>query len=184
MSRRALRTIPGLLGALLLACRAPSPAATSAATPAASADAATSADSLVLERTACYGICPAYRLSLDRAGAVRFASRNTDDATQARDQVAPATLGALVARARRTGFFALPARLRGDATLCPDYATDHPTVRLAIFGPGLTHQVEDYHGCFARADHSVVPPVAALRALELAVDSATGSARWVRPNRR
>src|ERR687888_360851 len=36
-------------------------------------------DSIVLERTACFGTCPAYRLRISAAGAVHFTSRNFGD---------------------------------------------------------------------------------------------------------
>ncbi len=179
MRRPASRSVAwlfgGLLGGLLAACRGAAPAARTQAG---------GADSLVLERSACFGSCPAYRLSVTRAGVVAFASRNHDDSTRAAGEVAPAAFAALVEQARRAGFHALPARLRGDAAFCPSYRTDAPTVRLAIHGPGTTHAVEDYHGCVAPAGDPAAASLAALRALERAVDSVAGADRWARPNRR
>ncbi len=141
---------------------------------------AAAADSLVLERTLCYGICPAYRVSLTAAGRVSFVSRNPDDTTRGFDAVPPATLATLVRRAEALGFFALPDRLLGDPSLCPLAATDHATATLTIFRAAGVKVVEDYQGCFARA----VDVVGRLRALETAVDSAVGSRRWARPARR
>jgi hypothetical protein len=179
MPRSALRHVAPILVALiagaLAACRGAAPAAQPSGA---------AADSLVLERTPCFGSCPAYRLSVSRSGAVAFASRNRGDDTRAASQVAPTTLATLVERARGAGFFALPTRLRDDRALCPLVATDHPTVHVTIFAADTTHRVEDYHGCHADTDRSVVPALAGLRALEDAVDSAAGSARWVRPNGR
>src|SRR5690349_20602318 len=40
---------------------------------------ADSADSIALERTGCYGWCPAYRVRLARDGSVQFVSRETTD---------------------------------------------------------------------------------------------------------
>lgn len=171
--RRARWRALWLLGAPLAACRGPAPAAQPPGA---------AVDSLVLERTRCFGACPAYRLGVDRAGVVTFAARSPRDSTRATARVAPATLGALVDRARRAGFFALPVRISGDPTLCPRRATDHPTVYLTIFAADTAHRVEDYHGC--RTDDDAASPLVALRALEVAVDSATGSSRWVRPSPR
>jgi hypothetical protein len=143
------------------------------------------ADSIVLERTLCYGTCPAYRLSLTRAGLVRFESRNpTDSGRTASDTVGQAVVLALEGRAATIGFFELPEVIAGDKRLCPDSATDHPTATLTMFLPGRTARVVDYHGCFQAVDHSVVDAVQRLRAFEAAVDSAARSERWVRPARR
>ena len=139
------------------------------------------ADSLVLERTLCYGTCPAYRLSITAAGRVFFVSRNPGDSSRtAADTVSPAVLRDLVARATVIGFDELPDRIDGSRTLCQDVATDHPTATLTIFRGSAQKRVVDYLGCYARSDHSVVSIVGSLRAFESAVDSAVGSARWVR----
>ena len=174
-------TVPrlaALLGVVATAC-APRPAAV--ASPA--APPAASADSLVLERAPCFGSCPSYRLVLDASGRVGYASRNPGDSTRGSDRVAPATLATLVARAEALDFFALPARVRDEPALCPRFATDHPTATLVIYRASGAKSVEDYHGC--RLDGGAEPAAVArlrrLRALEAAVDSLTGSARWVQP---
>ena len=145
---------------------------------------ASAADSLVLERTRCFGTCPAYRLTLTAAGNVDFVSRDAAGGTRRTGTVERATLAALVQRAEAFGFFALPARLERNSSLCTDWATDHPTVTVTIYRATGAKAVEDYHGCFSRVDHSVVDVVRQLRDFERAVDSATGSQRWVRPARR
>jgi Domain of unknown function (DUF6438) len=157
-----------LLAALSGCSATPTPRATS------------EADSLVLERTGCFGTCPAYRLSLTAAGRVDFRSRG-GDATHESGNVSQATLAALVQRAEAFGFFALPDRLQRGSPLCADWATDHPTVMVTIYRASGAKAVMDYHGCFSRSDHSVVDVVRQLRDFERAVDSATGSNRWVRP---
>jgi hypothetical protein len=149
---------------------------------AASIAASAAADRLALERTRCYGTCPAYRVVLDAAGRVAFASRNPDDSTRATATVPPATLGALVARAESGGFLALPARVQGDPRLCAREATDGPSATLVIYRASGVVSVEDYRGCHAaEADSASAGRLEGLRALQAAMDSATGSARWVRP---
>jgi hypothetical protein len=151
--------------------------------PAAVVSPAASADSLVRERAPCFGSCPSYRLVLDASGRVAYESRNPGDSTRASDRVAPATLATLVARAEALDFFALPARVRDEPALCPRFATDHPTATLVIHRAAGAKSVEDYHGC--RLDGGAGPAAVArlqqLRALEAAVDSLTGSSRWVLP---
>ncbi|HEY5060849.1 MAG TPA: hypothetical protein VII52_04885 [Gemmatimonadaceae bacterium] len=79
--------------------------------------------------------------------------------------------------------FRLTAVIADDPALCPDHATDHPTAIVSFFWSTRVQQITDYHGCFLRSDHSTAAPLAALRQLEKAIDSVSGSARWTRPNR-
>jgi hypothetical protein len=141
-------------------------------------------DSIVLERTACYGTCPAYRLRLDAVGRVHFQSRNTgDDAPPVTDSIGAGALSLLGEEASRIEFFRLPSAIEG-TELCRDRATDHATVTVTFHTEAGAHAVRDYHGCFDRRDHSVTSRVAALRNFERRIDEVAGSARWVRPNRR
>jgi hypothetical protein len=141
-------------------------------------------DSIVLERTLCFGTCPAYRLSLAADGRVSFASRNPGDTSRvASDRIAPAGIRWLATEAVRIGFYSLPPVIADDRRLCRDLATDQPTVTLTLFRSAGASRVEDYHGCVNAPDHSPVARVTALRELEVRVDSVAGSQRWVRPAR-
>ena len=140
------------------------------------------ADSIVLERSTCFGTCPAYRLRLSDSGEIRFQSRNPGDYDRrVTDTVAAATFPALISRARLIGFFDLPSMIADDSVLCRNRATDHPTVIVTIFTKAQTRRVEDYHGCFETVEHEVLPPIARLRSFEVEIDSVLGSSRWVRP---
>ena len=128
------------------------------------------ADSIVLERTRCYGTCPAYRLSLGRTGQVRFVSVWPAETPPGAGTIAPADFAALVDEAARIGFWELPARIEG-SRLCPNYATDLPSVYLTIHAGARTKRVDDYLGCTGSPE---------LRALEVRIDSVAGSRRWIR----
>jgi hypothetical protein len=141
-------------------------------------------DSLVLERTLCYGTCPAYRLSIRANGAVRFQSRNPGDTTSASDSLSPNVLIDLAKRATAIRLAAYPERVREDRAMCEDFASDHPTVTVALFAAPRLVRIVDYQGCFHSADHSLNVPLTALRTFERSIDSALGSARWVRPAQR
>ncbi len=141
-------------------------------------------DSIVLERTVCYGTCPAYRIGLDATGRTHFQSRNPgEELPPDTDSISSEGITFLQREASRIGFFALPPQLEG-TDLCRDRATDHPTATVTFFTAAGSHAVRDYHGCFERADHSVTTRVADLRTFERQIDGVTGSFRWVRPNRR
>jgi hypothetical protein len=138
-------------------------------------DALSQADSVVLERTPCFGTCPAYVLHITRSGAVLFQSRNRGDEGRRATGTIPAyKFEWILTSAKITAFLALPKRIAGDSRFCPQSATDHPTAIVTIFLPSGARRVEDYHGCYWA-------PVG-LRQLEDVIDSVGGASRWVRPN--
>jgi hypothetical protein len=144
-----------------------------------------SADSIVIERTVCYGTCPAYRLRLSDAGEIYFTSRTPGDEGRTAVDTMPAnTLPLLVSRASAAGFFELPQSIARDSVLCRDQATDHETATVTVFTKDATKTVEDYHGCFETTEHEVLPRIERLRSFEDEIDSVLKSSRWVRPARR
>jgi hypothetical protein len=140
------------------------------------------ADSIVLERSMCFGTCPAYRLRVSDSGEVRFQSRNPgEDDRRAGDTVAATTFPALISKAKSIGFFDLPSKIVGDTVLCRVAETDAPTVVITVFTKAQTKRVEDYLGCFETVARKPLQPIVRLRAFEVEIDSALGSSRWVRP---
>ena len=142
----------------------------------------THADSIVLERMMCYGMCPAYRLTVTAGGRVSFLSLNPGDSGRAAtDTISPAKFASLVSQAESLGFFTLPDTIANDLTLCPLRATDHPSATLTLFRTAGSKHVVDYHGCVAQSDRSTTPIITQLRSLEEQVDSTARSDRWVKP---
>lgn len=157
---------------LVAACRAPATTAATRATP---------ADSIVLERTRCFGACPAYRLSLHADGSAAF--RQVGEIGAAVDDphaLSPAQFSWLVSRAAQIRFASLPTAIMSDPSLCPMPATDQSTVTVAIFAADSTRRVVDYLGCYVGNDLTVAPRVAALRHFERQIDSVSRSNRWIR----
>lgn len=140
-------------------------------------------DSIVLERTVCFGFCPAYRLSIDGAGRVAFASTNPRDSTIApqSDSIAAERGSALLAKARDIGFFELPDEIDpAHPDACPVVATDHPSAIVTIAVGDTVKRVNHYHGCYVQrgGDHTDAYPD--LTAFEAAIDSAAQVERWLR----
>ena len=134
------------------------------------------ADSVVLERTSCFGTCPAYRLRVSRSGSVLFESRNrAEEGRRESDNIAPEKFRWILTEALRIDFLALPDRIADEKRFCPARVTDLPTATVTIFLPDKVKRVEDYHGCFWAP--------AGLRELESVIDTVASSSRWVRPNR-
>ena len=134
------------------------------------------ADSVVLERTLCFGTCPAYRLSVSRSGAVHFESRNPEDDRLAKDSIAPNQVETILVQAHLIDFLSLPDRIADEKRFCPHTVTDNPTAIITIFMSARPKRVEDYYGC------SWAP--AGLRDLETYIDEVTNAKRWIRPARR
>ncbi len=163
-----MRSIRAILAVAALAACDPMPAPTPS-------PAASGVESITLERTRCFGFCPAYRLSIARDGAVRFQSLNPGDSTVATDRIAPAAFDALAREAERIGFRSYPDVIREDDELCGPMATDLPGAKVTIQGPEGSKTVDDYYGCHGRNER-----LSQLRRFESRIDSVTGSARWVR----
>jgi hypothetical protein len=146
---------------------------------------ARSADSLVLERTICYGTCPAYRLLITHAGRLRFVGTHPQDSTRVSASLPRKVADSIFRALDEARFLTFPAKIADDPSLCPDRATDHPTVLIVVYLKSGVRRVEDYHGCYLRPDHSVAGGLAALRALEDSIDRLANTSRWVRalPNR-
>ncbi|HET7550477.1 MAG TPA: DUF6438 domain-containing protein [Gemmatimonadaceae bacterium] len=143
---------------------------------------ARAADSVVLERSRCFGSCPAYRLRIGEDGAVTHVSRDSGDASGTKtDSIARSQVEWLLGEAERIGFYSLPEVIADDSTLCPLRATDHPTATVTIYRDDSAHTVVDYHGCYASHDLAVAPKVQQLRRFEAEIDSIAGVSRWVRP---
>ena len=143
---------------------------------------ARAADSVVLERSRCFGSCPAYRLRIGGDGAVAHVSRDPGDTSGTKaDSITRSRVEWLLSEAERIGFYSLPKVIADDSTLCPLRATDHPTATVTIYRDDSAHTVVDYQGCYASHDLGVTPKVQQLRRFEAEIDSVAGASRWARP---
>jgi hypothetical protein len=118
---------------------------------------------ITLQRTACFGACPAYKVSIDSAGTVTYdGSSSVRVAGRQTARVPLSSVAGLVETANRIGFFGLE-----DSYTAP--VTDLPTTIVTVRSGGRTKRVEDYVG--APAD---------LRAFERQIDEVAGTRRWIR----
>lgn len=118
---------------------------------------------ITLERTACYGECPVYHVTIDARGNVIFEGRNFVRVQGRHTEMIPASsVASLLAIANRIGFFDLRDSYRAPVT-------DLSTTIVTITANGRTKRVEDYFG--APKD---------LKQFEYAIDDAAGTQRWIR----
>ena len=135
-------------------------------------------DSIVLERTVCFGRCPAYRLRVASTGAVLFEPRNPDG-PPATDNVSPQAFAQLVLEATRIRLDSYPASIQDDRRLCALGATDHPSIILSTYAGAAVHSVNYYTGCHAAEnDRASEERLAALARFAAQIDSVTRSPRW------
>lgn len=152
--------------------------------PASAATISAHVDSIVLERTACYGTCPRYRLRVTGDGVVTFVSNNRGEDVTASDSVPRSVVDTLYAHVVRSAFFALPDTIVEGTPLCAEYATDHSSIILGVFGPQRKRVVYDT-GCGLSVEHEIAQPaLASLHVLAAEIDTVTNARRWIRPSRR
>ncbi|MEX2117292.1 MAG: DUF6438 domain-containing protein [Bacteroidota bacterium] len=130
-------------------------------------------DSVVyLERTACYGSCPVYRLAYVSDGRVFFeGSGFTDQRGLMRGTADRSNFQNLVQQMTSAGFQSLNDEYLDDG--CSQLSTDSPSAIVILKLGGQLKRVNHYHGC------NGFPGEMELLSLEEAIDSLTNSKRWV-----
>jgi hypothetical protein len=114
-----------------------------------------------LERTACFGRCPVYSVTVSSTGVVVFDGEHAVKVLgRSSAQLTPARLGELVARLERSSFAQWKDFVSQDMT-------DQPGAVLTFRGKTVRH----YHG-----DEKAPPE---LKQLEDEVDALIGTSQWV-----
>lgn len=122
--------------------------------------------SATLERTACFGTCPIYRVTITADGKVAYEGIRFVAAEGRREgQADPDKLAALIALVDSSRFMSLKAQYRAQVT-------DLPSQIVTITRNGRSHRVEDYAG------RAVGMPEDVTR-LEALIDEAAGDGAWV-----
>jgi Domain of unknown function (DUF6438) len=129
------------------------------------------APAIILERTACFGRCPVYRISASSSGVVSYQGtahvRHLGGAT---GQIPAERIGALLKELDDAGYFSFADRYTSSGASCGRYATDLPTVITSATLHGRTKQVEHDQGCAGAPGALVV--------LERRIDDVLGSGQW------
>jgi hypothetical protein len=121
---------------------------------------------ITLERTACYGMCPAYKVELHGDGTVLYEGRSSVAVTGIqRASVSQANIVELVKLFEQADYYSLRSEYKSRIT-------DNPTQTTSIEIDGQRKQIVDYVGLY------VGMPVSVMK-LEEAIDRLSGDARWV-----
>ena len=139
-------------------------------------------DSVVLERSRCFGTCPAYRVRVSRNGEVLFVSQYPAADRPSVDTVKSWVADSIVSDAARLGFFDLPSDIRaGTQPLCQSAATDLPTITIGVFG-SETKRVVYYTGCMLPPkDHPMTRLLPGIKTLADRIDELTHTRKHIKP---
>jgi hypothetical protein len=128
-------------------------------------------EAISLERTACYGRCPVYRITVTPAGAVTYEGRaNVRRIGSATAEISPDSVARLLREMEQAGYFTFSERYAVSEPTCRHYTTDSPSAISSATFRGRTKRIEHDYGCGG------VP--GALTVLEQRIDEVLGSDRW------
>ncbi len=115
---------------------------------------------VTLERTMCFGWCPAYTLTITADGTVKFTpnggfAHRGDGPTPRLPMIGKITIGQLsmlLSEIKNTNFFSLQGHYgragRSErSSKCPEYWTDSPSAIIRIVANGKRKTVSHYLGC-------------------------------------
>ena len=137
---------------------------------------ATATDDLVaLERTACFGACPIYKVTIASDGTVTFEGRRFVKTTGAATaKIKPEDFNRLVNEFEKLNYFSLRDQYINAADGCAGFMTDMASAKTSISLNGRIKSVSHYYGC--RGPEIIT----ALTALERKIDEIAGTEKWIK----
>jgi len=102
---------------------------------------------VVLERTACFGFCPVYRLEISADGIATFVGKSNVKTKSATKRLQLGAFDSLLIHLDHSGFFSLDSAYVEGRAGCVQAVTDQPYAILTVTRNGRTHAVRYYYGC-------------------------------------
>src|SRR2546421_3635764 len=132
-------------------------------------------DLITLARTACFGTCPIYTVTISTDGTVSFEGRRfTKVQGSTTGHISSAAFRDLVREFEKLDYFTLPDEFAPGTKVCPNMVTDMPSADISIRLNGKTKRVAHYHGCGNSG------ALAKLTALENKIDEVAGMQKWIK----
>jgi hypothetical protein len=126
---------------------------------------------VTLERTACFGGCPVYRLWVSPNGEVTYEGKaHVRRLGPATGKIPMQRLNGLLTELEKAGYFDFANRYTANEPACGRYATDAPSVITSVTLRGRTKRIEHDYGCGGAPGGLVV--------LERRIDELVGSGQW------
>ena len=164
-----MRLTPGLPLLLLMAC-APRKEVVPPPENAAQASGG-EGPAVTLERTACFGGCPVFKISVSPEGLVSYEGkghvRHLGSATR---RIPAERVSALVSELDQGGYFSFASRYVPPDPPCGRYVTDSPAVITSVRWGSQAKRIEHDYGCGSAPGALVV--------LERRIDEVLGSSQW------
>lgn len=129
-----------------------------------------------MQRTACYGQCPIYRVEIHADGRVTYTGVDFVKVKGLREsRIAPDDVARISAALRKVKFAQLREKYQVEGDGCGKMATDFSSVLFAVTAAGKTKNVAFYTGCRGPAI-----PAEDLVGLAQAIDAIAGTAELVK----
>jgi hypothetical protein len=126
---------------------------------------------ITLERTACFGGCPIYRLWISPTGDVTYEGKaHVRRLGTATGKIPKQRLDGLLNELEKAGYFSFAGRYTANEPACGRYATDLPSVISSVTVDGRTKRIEHDYGCGGAPGALVV--------LERRIDEVVASGQW------
>jgi Domain of unknown function (DUF6438) len=133
---------------------------------------------ITLERTVCFGTCPAYKLTISADGAVVFTGEEyVREKGIVHGNISKDQLKQLISEFTKTQYFSLRDSYISKEDGCPELWTDSPTVTTSIRINGQYKSIVHYLGCQENNGESVFPKE--LKDLEDKIDEIIGTRNWI-----
>ena len=129
---------------------------------------------ITLERTACFGNCPIYKLTIFDDGKVLFDGKDyVKRPGMNTSQITKSELEALIKEFEKIDYLNLDENYTDDPKNCPESATDNPSAITSLNWNGKKNTVRHYYGCRG-------PKILEqLTALEDKIDEVVKTKRWI-----
>jgi hypothetical protein len=136
---------------------------------------AAAAPVITLERGACFGICPVYKLSLFADGRVEYEGKEfVKRKGKVQGRITKAALQSLVREFEKINYTSLDNEYISEGPNCPEWWTDSPSAVTSLDWKGKRKTIRHYHGCRgARV-------LDQLTALENKIDQVVNTQRWIK----
>lgn len=139
-------------------------------------------EELTLERTVCYGSCPAYRITVFADGRVEYEGREfVKVAGTATKRLTASEIQQLRVELGKVNYFALRSRYSFARDGCPTVWTDNPAAITSVRRNGMVKSVHHYYGCRQQDRGSArgQPYPEYLTRFERRIDEIVGTTEWV-----
>lgn len=131
---------------------------------------------ITLQRSSCFGNCPAYSVTMAPEGAASFEGYIHVQTRHAHGHATPTQMPQIQAALERADFRAMRQSCVSQDDGCETVMSDQPGVKITVVDAGDSKTAEFYNGCAGIAADAVRPRIEQLAST---IDQQPGTARWI-----